>query len=299
MGKDNNLDGASRKRLEKLTANWNGDLEAGSPEKLTVADLRLLLEQHAPLQDLIRAIAVAPTGEHPGAQAQKSCVLQEQNTDARYSHETVHAEFSKSSAELATAQQTINALKQELAQCTSTSQSLRDDKLSLEQAQCDLEKQLKQLQQQLNDAQAKLAKHGQALTELRLLRQDTDLAQKLGLANLSANDTAALIQVVAVLAQRDSLERLWTALRERCESGSRSANNDEVGLLTSSLAWYNHNWQNRPYQLISATVRSSYDYQRQQRSRHCTSGEIVTELRLPGIADGSNTPLCKALVITK
>jgi chromosome segregation ATPase len=299
MGKDNELDDASRKRLEKLNPNWNDSLEACSLEKLTLADLRLLLERHAPLQDLIRTIAVAPTGKFPSALAQETSVLREQNTEATCSHETVHAQLAKSSAELSTAQQTINALRQELAQCTSTSRKLLDEKQSLEQARAKLEKQLQQLQQQLNDTQAILAKSGQVPIELRLLRQDAELAQQLGLANLPADDIAALIQVVAVLAQRDNLERLWILLKERCETGSRKANSDEVGLLKASLVWYNHNWQSRPYQLISATERGSYDYERQLRSRHSTGGDTITELRLPGIADGSNKPLCKALVITK
>jgi hypothetical protein len=54
---------------------------------------------------------------------------------------------------------------------------------------------------------------------------------------------------VAVLAQRDNLERL-PALKDRCEAENRPAHTAERALLAAALSWYNHNWRSKPYQLV-------------------------------------------------
>lgn len=297
--KDHELDKESRKRLDKLADKWAKEERPSFTDGLIASDLRLLLEHFEPLQDLIRAIAGVPTSDSPSALAQETVASRKQIPETASGQETVHEELAQTSDELAKALQTIRALEQDLAQCTSTSRCLFDDKQALEDARANLEKQLHQLQQQLNETQSELAKSARVPTELRLLRQDGELAQLLGLGNLPTDDTAALIKVVAVLSQRDNLQRLWSVLKDRCESISRMATNDEVSLLKAALSWHNHNWQSRPYQLINPTVGSNYDYERQLRSRDSSAGESVAELRLFGIADSSNKPLCKALVTTR
>ena len=149
---------------------------------------------------------------------------------------------------------------------------------------------------QAEDALASVRTSTRPPPALDLLRDDPELAQAIGLAGLPDDDTQALIQTVAVLSQLDNLQRLWDALKERCEAGNRPASASELALLESALAWHNHNWLTRPYRLIEATPSSAYDFSRHLPSRHTPKGETVAALHLPGIADGSGKPLCKALV---
>lgn len=297
--KDAELDKDSRKRLEKLADKWVKEERPSFSDGSIASDLRLLLEHFEPLQDLIRSIAVTPAGAAPSILVQEKTALREQIAESASDQETVQVALTQTSGELAKAQQDIMALSKDLEQCSMTTKQLLGDKQALEKNRVQLEKQVRDLQNQLNDTTTKLAKNGQAPSELRVLRQDVDLAQQLGLDNLPGDDTAALIRMVAVLSQRDSLERLWGALKERCESSNRAANTDENKLLAAAIDWHNHNWKNRPYRLIDVAARSGYDYERQLRSRHSPSGETVSEMRLFGIVDGSNKPLCKALVKTQ
>ena len=168
-----------------------------------------------------------------------------------------------------------------------------------EQASNQLKKELQQAQKELHASQAELARTGNAPMELALLREDTALAQALGLSPLPTDNTQALVQTVAVLAQRDNLERLWSTLKERCETDRRPASASESALLGAALAWHNHNWRTRPYLLIEAAPGMAYDYERHVRSCHTHTGETVAAQHLPGIADGSGTLLCKALVGTR
>lgn len=282
MDKDSAVNPANNKRLQELIPEWDKASDPWRLKELTLVDLRLLLQHHKPLQELIRAIAASSADQVVNKVVQQ--------TD-------VHRSFPCADEQAKAAHQ-IKALEQKLAASEAIKLRLSDDKKTLETSASSLQTEIAHLKQQLA-AVHKLANSKQAPTELVFLRQDTELAQQLGLANLPKDDTAALIQMVAVLSQRDNLEKLWQVLKDRCESLARKASNEESGLLHAALSWYNHNWQSRPYQLISPAERSNYDYERQLRSRHTSSGETVVEVRLSGIADGSNKPLSKALVTTR
>jgi septal ring factor EnvC (AmiA/AmiB activator) len=290
--KDDDLDKDSRKRLEKLAEQWSETPSSWSLEKLTPVDLKLLLEHWAPLQDLIRAVAAGPAGASPAALAQETTTLREHIAETVAARSAAEDDNARLLAELEKAQGQCRALQNDLAQCTATTQKFL-------QANGALEKQMQQAQKDLAACSAELARSGSAPGELALLRQDAELAQRLELADLPADDSRALIQIVAVLAQRDNLERLWSALKERCEAQNRPAHDPERALLVAALAWHNYNWRTRPYRLVEATPGAAYDFERHLRSRHVASGEIVAELRLPGIADGGGKPLCKALVSTR
>lgn len=264
------LDKEQRKRLEKHSEDWDVP-NKWSNEKLTAFDLRLLLVHHAPLQALIRHIATQPAGAPPLAAA-------------------------------ATAEATIASLKAELAQCTATSGSLLQDKRDLQHTCRQLEQQLQQAKKEQAASEARLAQASrEQIREIKLLREDDALARRLDLVDLPADQQQALIQVVAVLAQRDNLERLWTTIKERCEAENRTVSSDERQLIETALDWHNHNWRSRPFQLIDPQPGASYDYSQQLRSHHTPAGEQVSATRLPGIADGGGKalPMCKALVCTR
>ena len=293
------LDKDSRKRLEKIQVAWEKTPEAVMLEKLTLPDLRLLLEHYPPLQDLIRAIAGTAQGASPMAAAQQTSALREQLQETVAEEQAAAAAQIEAEAEAAELRQQCQALQHDLKQCSAATQKLLQEKTSAQETLRQLEEQWQQAQKELAATRSELARAGSAPAELTLLREDSELARRLELDNLPNDATQALIRVVAVLAQRDNLERLWAALKERCEAENRPAHTEERALLAAALSWYNHNWRNKPYQLLEVAPGTAYDFDRHLRSQHSTGGEKISELRLPGIADGSGRLSCKALVSTR
>ncbi len=294
------LDKDSRKRLEKMEVEWDKPTTASWLVELKLPDLRLLLEHHQPLQDLIRAIAATGLGSSPLAAAQANSDLQTQLQESTLTAQDASAAQAESESKLLKLREQCKGLQADLAQCSAATQQLLQDKKTTQTALSQTEKQLQQAHKELNAARAALARHGAAPAELQLLQHDAELARRLELADLPEDTTQALIRVVAVLAQRENMERLWTVLKERCEAENRTAHPEERALLAAALSWYNHNWRNKPYKLLEVPSGTSYDFERHLRSQHTTGGEKIRELRLPGIADGSGRVMnCKPLVSTQ
>jgi myosin heavy subunit len=351
MGKkDKELDKSASKRLSALEKQWNEEGKFGYFDGITAADLRLLLEDFAPLQDLIRDIVATPTGHIPTAmtavdnterqealreaQAEaarlrdenarlqnalataqeegRDCERQRANLTAaqrtlldelealkdreRQSErrlESSQTENARLQSQLATAQEESRDAQRDLAECVQKAKGLLGQKEKLDAEKNRLETTVRQLQREVEQAQSRFTS-----PQLAFIRREPELAARLYLENLPADDSAALVQVVAVLSQKDNLQRLWEGLKERCEAQGRSATDEETDLLRTALQWYNYNWRTLPFQPIEAGPGSAYAYERHQRSRDCISGETVREMRLLGIADGSGKPLCKALVMT-
>ena len=301
-------------RLGKLIKEWEtaeGQFDGITPfEKISVLDLILLLEYHTPLQTLIRRILgvelqATPSIQHSAVGIEQATPLALPAPDTQALQKAQQALVSIQ-AELAQAKQTQAEQEQQSAQkltkatadlnaCNAETIKLRKKEDSYKQEIKALKDKCKQLQDELTIALS----HTSATPELSFLRNDPQRAQSMGLDDLPADDTQALIQAVAVLAQLDNLKRLWEVLKDRCETEKRPASTDENALLQAALAWHNHNWRSLPYRLINPASASRYDYETQLRSRHVTKGETVATMHLPGIADGSGKALCKALVQTK
>lgn len=176
--------------------------------------------------------------------------------------------------------------------------SLQQDNDRLRQSCSDLENRLRSVEAELQLRDSELARQADAPAAVTFLRSEDELARQLGLDGLPADNLEALTRIVAVLAQQENLERLWHALKDRCETHERSASDAEQALLDSALGWYNHNWRTRPWRLASARIGASYDYEQHLRSRNTASGETLASLYLPGIVDGSGRTVCKTLVTT-
>jgi len=289
MGENNltdTLDKDSRKRLEKLSSQWETNKQT-FVDRLSLPDLRLLLERHPPLQELIRSIVNAPAapGEAPARPLAEAQTLNATHTAlnvARQELEDLHRRYTELEKELAATQhryvQESAAQQQEIQQLKKL---LQEERTALESTRSDL------------------ARAACPPAELSILREDAELAKQLELGNLPDDSSQALIQAVAVLAQRENLDRLWSLLKDRCEVENRAASPAERALLTNALGWYNHNWRSKPYRLIETRTNTPFDYEQNLRSHHTPSGEAVIELRLPGFADGSGKPRCKALVTTR
>ena len=297
----------SRKRLEKLAAQWTEPPGESDLLNLTLPDLRLLLEHFEPLQELLRHIAApaqhtATTVEEKSSVAPQSVTLQAmeqlqtQLLQAQAELRQVQTERQQTRSEFNHLTSQCQAAQHDLAASNAAGQKLQQDNKTLKQTCKQLEKQLQQAQEQLSAYQAM---QKPVPPELALLRNDTDLAQRLDLSDLPSDDTQALIQTVAILAQLENLERLWSALKDRCESENRSASAPERALLQAALVWHNHNWRTRPYRLMEVTPPSAYQFENHLRSRQTPTGETVAALDLPGIADSSGKPVCKTLVRTR
>ena len=305
------LDKDSRKRLEKLASHWTKAPDGFGLSVLTLPDLRLLLEHFAPLQELIRHIAApaqatAPTADDqsyaapPTATLQAIEQLQTQLQQSQTDLQQIRSEYSHLTSQCQAAQRDLLACNAAWNKLLQEKEKLQQEKEKLQQNNKTLKQDCKQLDKQLQQAQEQLsAFQNQVTPELAVLRGDPDLAQRLDLSNLPSDDTQALIQAVAVLAQRENLERLWSALKDRCEAENRPASAPERALLETALVWHNHNWRTRPYRMMEVTPPSAYHFENHLRSRQTPTGETVATLDLPGIADGSGAPLCKVLVRTR
>ena len=282
LGKD------ARKRLEKLREEW--DKEAGSYllTELKAPDLRLLLEYSKPLHDLIRQIAATAPGQTvPSAAAQDA--LESARDEAKAAQSEAEEQCRALQAQFATSQRDAAVLRQQLAEAQQRSRAVEQELRSAQRQLASLEQELARQRQQ----------QGAQPPALALLRQDSMLAQRLDLADLPADASAALIRVVAVLAQMNSIERLWDALKENCERDRRPASAEETALLQNALDWHNHNWSRRPYALHRPRTGDSFDYSKEQRAAASPSGDTLSAVWLPGIVAGSGNVQKKALVATR
>lgn len=280
------LDKESLKRLEKLTEEWKKKPSATGG--FSVPDLRLLLDHCPQLREVIRSIALSPQGTpHASPPMQVPHSSEPQRTLDQYS----------------SLEQKCLAVECGLTECDATVRKLEQDKKELSKGNKNLKEKCEQLEKQLKQTAEQLiacqAAQISTAPEVIQLRGDLALAQLLGLSKLPNDDTQALIQIVAILAQRDNLELLWSALKDRCEADNRPASSSECALLETALKWHNYNWRTHPYRLIDAVPSCAYHFEDHLRSRKTSTGETVVALLLPGIQDGSGKPLCKALVLTR
>ncbi|GGB53046.1 hypothetical protein GCM10011502_27780 [Oceanisphaera marina] len=285
----------------ELTSLWDEQSKPEMFDKFTPADLRLMLETFAPLQDMIRQIAnnsaaplarvIPALASAPEAKtAAPDTRIQQQLEASRAEIARLEALASEDADKLKKAADSIERQSEKIA-------ALKQDKTQLEQQIVRAQQGAGNLQAEIDSLNKQLVQF-QSPAELQTLRDDAELARNLGL-ELPANDQQALIAMVAVLAQKDNLERLWDNLKERCEAEKRPANNQELSLLISALGWYNHNWKLRPFRLLQPVDGASFDFEQQQKAKHQTDGETLSQIWLPGLADGAGKPLRKTLVLTR
>lgn len=312
MQKD--LDKKDQKRLGELTESWNGAISGwGYDREMKAADLRLLLENFAPLQNLIRALVAETVGGHaPITTAPHLAETQAHHDDnGDLAKQLEAALLAKAQAE-----QEIIGLKKDLNDCNnavarmlktrdehqSTIDTLRHEYQQAQQQWAQdrqkLERELWQCKDELNECQEQLQRNGRAPFELEFLRKDSALADVLGLAHLPADNIAALTRVVAVLSSEDGVKSVLSALKDRCEAENRAINANERALLVASVEWLNHNWPSHPYQLVDVPAHSDYKFETQQRFKHSATGDTVTETILLGFADSAGKVICKPLVRT-
>lgn len=279
------------KRLDELASLWDEQSKLGVFDKFSPADLRLMLMHFTPLQDMIRQIANNPATPQPTANTEEVLDPQlQQLAEAEAELVRLKTQAREDAEKL---KEAAACIEQQSAQIT----SLKNHKTQLDQEMRNAQQQAENLQQEVISLHKQLAGY-QPPAELQTLRNNTGLVGNLGL-DLPANGQQALIAMVAVLSQKDNLERLWDTLKERCEAEKRPASAEELGLLSSALGWYNHNWKLRPFQLLQPCEGDSFDYQQQQKAKHQTDGETLSQIWLPGLADGAGKPLRKTLVLTR
>ena len=191
------------------------------------------------------------------------------------------------------AQQDSETLKQKEQEIENLTASLAERKKELEQRQTEqsqLQQKIRQLDGESKDAREQyqaLKQRGcpnpQQTALLAHLRQDDAfIAQFFKATKLAGDEQAALVQLVAVLAQQENIKRLMEFYKSRCEQQQARLNANDVQVLESALAWHNANWPDKPYDFERTQVGESYNYERHMRPTGMT-GEVVGAVWLPGI----------------
>lgn len=288
------LSGKQQKRLDELAKDWEAECK-GIFSGFSLSDLHLLLQHFAPLQQLIRQLAVSEDPVQTDVR---------QPVSTAYGDETLSLAQEAASVNPDQRDELAALLQQERDLRTQLENKLSDatSHLSHSQQQCQrLEQTLQQLQQQQQRHHAELdalRQSGQSPV-VTLLCQDVSLATDLGLDGMGADGSADLVRCVAVLSQLDTIRQLWDLLKARCEQQLRPASDGELALLGSALAWHNHNWRQKPYQLYQPALASSFDFNKAQRALGTPpSGESLRGVWLPGISDHAGRMQKKALVVT-
>jgi hypothetical protein len=309
------LSGKQQKRLDELAREW-GVESRGMSIGFHTSDLHLLLQHFAPLQQLIRQLAAGGEGTvqtnviQPASAtycddaltlAQQSASVQpdQQNelTTRLKQERDQRAQLENKLSEAA------SHLLQSQQQCQRLEQALRQEQALRHTAQTELSEtasRLQQLeQQQRHHAELDALRQAGQSPVVKLLCQDISLATDLGLDGMGADGSADLERCVAVLSQIDTIRLLWDLLKARCEQQLRPATDGELTLLGSALAWHNHNWRQKPYQLYQPALASGFDFNKAQRAVGSPpSGESLRGVWLPGISDHAGRLQKKALVIT-
>lgn len=277
----------TRKRLEKLGEDWDKETSGYLSIDLKPSDLRLLLENFRPLHDLIRQIAASASGQAvPTAATQQA----------------LEAACSEAESEKAAALAENLNLQEQLAICHQEQAELRRQIQAAEKREAKQEAENLRLTGELSAQQhelAQLRQHADTPPVLDLLRREPVLADRLGLGDLPADATQALIRTVAVLSQMGTIERLWDTFKETCERENRPSNAEETALLQTALDWHNHNWQKKPFALHHPGEGRHFDFSKEQRAAASPSGDTLSMVWLPGIVAGNGSVQKKALVTTR
>lgn len=276
---DKTLPKSERKRLEQLAKAWDEPPDLAFWERLTLPDLRLLLEHFEPLRALIRKVAAA-----------EPHLLPRPHADAP-AYAPVAPQDALAQAEAARCRDELEAMRQEAERWQRVAEQMQAQLTTLQAQHAQLQREHAALTQRLRAAEPTTA-------IVQGFRAEPALCQRLGL-DLPASDMDALITLVAALSQRENIERLWEALRERCEAQGRAATAAERHWLETALGWFNRNWQRHPYRLVQPQAGEAFDHNRHRRCGRTPTGERVRQTWLPGISDSQGRPWCKPLVETE
>ncbi|UBH26247.1 hypothetical protein [Aeromonas enteropelogenes] len=310
------LSGKQQKRLDELAKDWEAECK-GIFSGFCLSDLHLLLQHFTPLQQLIRQLAAASEGDR-NTNVMPAASTAYSNDPLSLGQEPASVQLDQRD-ELTTRLQQERNLRAQLEnklsdadcnllqlqqQCQRLEQALQQEQALHHKAQTDLSAAISRLQQlekqqQRHHAELDALRQAGQSPVVTLLCQDVSLATDLGLDGMGADGSADLVRCVAVLSQLDTIRQLWDLLKARCEQQLRPATDGELALLGSALAWHNHNWRQKPYQLYQPALASGFDFNKAQRALGTPpSGESLRGVWLPGISDHAGRLQKKALVVT-
>jgi len=121
------------------------------------------------------------------------------------------------------------------------------------------------------------------------VRSDAELVKRLEL-NTDLDDTAMLVQTVAVLSQESNLKRLWEFYKSRCEARRAELSPQDRAVFKAALSWLNANRPDRPHEMSYPATGINYDYEKNIRPPGM-SGETITAVWLPGVPAMKLLPL--------
>lgn len=309
------LSGKQQKRLDELAKEWEAESK-GMFGGFSPSDLHLLLQHFAPLQQLIRQLAAVEDPVQTNVMQPVSTAYSDGTLSLAQEAASVNPDQRDELAALLQQERDLRTqlenklsdatshLSHSQQQCQRLEQALQQEQALHHKTQTALStatSHLQQLQQQQQSHHAELDALRQAGQSpvVTLLCQDVSLATDLGLDGMGADGSADLVRCVAVLSQLDTIRQLWDLLKARCEQQLRPASDGELTLLGCALAWHNHNWRQKPYQLYQPALASGFDFNKAQRAVGTPpSGESLRGVWLPGISDHAGRLQKKALVVT-
>ncbi|MCX8146696.1 MAG: hypothetical protein N3C59_10235 [Azovibrio sp.] len=272
---------AAEKRLDQLEEDWRSEPGRISLRIFTAADLRLLLESSEEVRELIRAIVQGGDAGRAGGDERAADMPAVRPALPYVLASTVE-----------------NELRRQLDDANRTIKELRSDNERLADEASEERKRARDAERQI-DKLRKLNAFGSAGEVLDVLVGNPQLAKRLSLAGVK-KDAESAIRVVAVLAQRQGLERVFEVLVDLVDGRPVGSGLDEAqrGLLMAALAWHNHNWPDLPYRLFEPKVGGEFKFDQHKRSVHTPTGERVARLLVPGLCTAKGKVEIKPLVAT-
>lgn len=180
------------------------------------------------------------------------------------------------------------ALEQQIDQIKNENKQLLDQLNRSEQAEKSTHAELvkkrqecEQLQHEITSLQQRSLLPPDLAGVLSHVRGDAELVKYLAL-NATQDDSAMLVQTVAVLSQERSLERLWNFYKNRCENKRGELSPQDRTVFEAALGWLNANRPDKPHLISEPAVGAPYDYQKNIRPPGMV-GETITAIWLPGV----------------
>lgn len=320
MSDEEKLSKRERDRLKDLGKAWDEEAGRWGATSLSPADLRLLFERFEPLQALVRRLATDAPADWAAAE-DVDANDEPRGAGKKAAHaqcKALEVQVRQMNDELTLARKAARQAQQLLSEAELQNRGLQQRLDTAQREQDDLQAALAKAKDDLRKAQA-LAKDerkareacegrvaeleaqthfGTAGQALAVLRGDAEIARRLGLAGLR-DDTASLLRMVAVLAQKDNVLRLLGMLGESAQKRREPLDAGEQALLDAAIGWLNHNWVDKPYALDAPRRGSAYELDRHRRASYTATGETIAQVLVPGLRNGKGTLECKPIVETR
>mgnify|MGYP001626195657 FL=1 len=301
------LTSQEKDRLKILEEEWNKEAGQDSTVYLTPSDLKLMLCKFKPLIELLTGLRVlskkSKDAEDQLLGGSESILGAVDGLDKKERLiQRLESKLLEREAQLSDVQKQMCDLQERFAQNEQERQSLSNELAQTRQRYEEVSARVRQLEEDLGRALQEVEKHksrSEMPAILDSLNRLPEVLRRMNLLNLPENPIRAIIQVVAVLSQKENLERLWDVCSDEVSRKTGSVRDDCSIVLGEAVTWYNYNWQSKQVALNRVESGAPFDFSQHQRSLSSPQGETVIETVLPGLIASDGKVIKKAIVVTK